>query len=416
MKKGSNNPQIVAFEGGAITKLAGRGEGREAVLALPLSRLIVKMVRVPKDAESAEAFATPILQKMSPFPDDPLTVGCETVRESEQGTVVLAAAIPESSADDIAEALDAEKLSVMRIDALVLGELRGLWAQINGEGGISPDARKLVLIKSADCISILALDGDGLSAIRAILDESDLRREIMLSLLEAEDFGGEKRLAEIVLVGELVGEGLDALAPVRKIEFRNPDAALLGIADRNAEEGTLNALPASWREVLNETRFKAKMTRHLAVAIGIWALVMGVLFGVPVAYGFMTDYQKGLSKRHQKQYKAVKEMFEKTAIVRKYRDHSHGALEIMKALSDRLPEDITLSSWNYKREEGVRVQGDSDSSEGVYEFKDQMDALSTGEDGEGEKVFNEVFLNGPTQSKNGQRFNLDCLYKAEGEE
>ena len=49
MPKGT---QVVAFEGGALRSLVSGEAGREAVLALPLNRLIVKMVRVPAGEES----------------------------------------------------------------------------------------------------------------------------------------------------------------------------------------------------------------------------------------------------------------------------------------------------------------------------------------------------------------------------
>ena len=109
--------------------LASGENGREVVLALPLNRLLVRMVRVPAEADAIET-ALPILKAASPFPDDALTVGCETVREDESGKIVIAAALPESAADDIGEALDAAKLSVTRIDALVLGQLRGIWSAL----------------------------------------------------------------------------------------------------------------------------------------------------------------------------------------------------------------------------------------------------------------------------------------------
>ena len=112
--------QVAAFEGGSLRLLASGAKGREAVLALPLNRLIAKIVRVPSGEDPA-AVAAPLLQAASPFPDEQLTVGCETVRESEEGAVALAAALPESAVDDIGEALDAAKLSVVRIDSLALG-------------------------------------------------------------------------------------------------------------------------------------------------------------------------------------------------------------------------------------------------------------------------------------------------------
>ena len=177
--------QIVAYTGGELRVLSGGIDPGEAVLALPLSRLVVKMVRVA-EGEDPVAVATPVLAALSPFPDEPLTVSCETVSETEKGRVVLAAALPESASDDIADALDAAKLNVTRVDVLALGELRALWGQL-GSGG-----RRLVLLKGADCMSLFVLDDDVPSAVRAITSEGDLRREVMLSLLEAEDFSGGK--------------------------------------------------------------------------------------------------------------------------------------------------------------------------------------------------------------------------------
>ena len=409
----STEAQVAAFEGGELRVVAFGEKSREAVLALPLNRLLVKMVRVPP-GEDPVAFSEPVLKALSPFPDDALTVSCETVREDERGQIVLAAALPESAVDDIGEALDAAKLSVVRIDALVLGLLRGVWTALGESAG-----RRLVVVRSADCLSLVVLDRDEPSAIRAIAEAGDVKREIMLSLLEAEDFGGAKKLEEIVVVEAAAESGgstaetvLSSFAPVRTLTV-GADAALVGVAERSSDPSALNALPESWREMLEETRFKAKLVKSLSVAIGIWLLAVGVLFGVPVVYGFMTDHQKGLSKQHQRQYAAVKEMKAKVDLIRKYSDHARGALEIMKAVSDRLPAGVTLSSWNYRRDEGVRVSGEAGSSEETYAFKDAMDEMAGGE---GEKIFNAVNLNGPNASKGGYRFDLECQYQSGEEE
>jgi len=409
--------RFAAFEGGQLRVLASGEKGHEVVLALPLNRLLVKMVRVPPETDPVE-FCRPILQAMSPFPDEPLTVSCETVRETDKGTVLIAAALPESAADDIGEALDAAKLNVVGIDSLVLGQLRGTWTALGESSG-----RRLILIRSVDCLSLVVLDGDQPSAIRAISGAADLRREVMLSLLEAEDFGGARKLEEVIVVesdeeevAEAFEDGiLESFAPVRALKV-GTDAALVGVAERSRDAGTLNALPESWREVLEETRFKAKLVKRLAIAGGVWLLVMGTLFGVPMVYDLMTGHQKSLSKQHARQFQAVKEMKAKVDLIRKYSDHARGALEIMKALSDRLPEGITLSSWDYRREDGVRVRGDATTAEAVYSFKDAMDALVAGEEEDGELIFPNVELQGPNASKGGYSFNLDCQYQKSEEE
>ncbi len=410
--------QVVAFEGGELRPLGSEIVPGEAVLALPLSRLVVKMVRVPEEADAVET-ASGILAAVSPFPDEPLTVSCETVRETEKGRVVLAAALPEGAADDIADALDAAKINVTRVDILSLGELRGLWSQLsNGSAGV----RRLVLLKGADCISLFVLDDDQPSAVRAITSEGDLRREVMLSLLEAEDFGGAKPLSEIVVVGEVDASGLESFAPVRRIEVGEDRIALAlkGVEERSGEPSSLDALPESWREVLEETRFKAKLKKFLAIAGGIWAFVMLVLFGVPVVFGLLTDRQKSLCREHSRQYKSVLAMKEKVDLVRKYSDHARGALETMKVVSDLLPlpegsdsSCIELNSWNFRREDGersggVKFSGEADSTALVYQFKDAL--VDCG-------LFAQVDLQGPSAGKGGrQRFDIDCRFEGEEQE
>jgi len=411
--------QTAAFEGGALRVISSGVKSREAVLALPLGRLLVRLVRVAEGEDPAEK-AGSILTAVSPFPDEPLAVGLEKVCDEAGGRAVyLAAALPEGSTDDIADALDAAKLNVVRVDALVLGELRGVWRSIGGEG------RRLVVFKDPDCVSLVVLDVDLPVSIRAASLESDLKREAMLSLLEAEDFGGPKPLGEVVRVRRENEEpaaesAVDPLAsfgaPVRSIEI-GADAGLAGVAERTTEEGSLNAMPDSWREVLAETRFKAKLLRNMIAAVAVWLVAMGVLFGVPVAYGYMTDHQKELCKRHAKQYRAVSEKKAKVKLVRKYSDHSRGALEIMKAVSDRLPEGVTLSSWDFTRDDGVRLRAESDDSSSAYQLKDALAEMhADGEDGGGEKIFEVVRLGALSKQKDGkQKFEIECSHKTEEE-
>lgn len=402
--------KVAAFEGGALRLLPSEASGRELVLALTLDRLLVKMVRVPAEADPVE-FAKPLLQAMSPFPDEALDVSCEMVREEEGTRVVLATALPESSADDIGEALDSGKFNVSRIDLLMLGRLRALWGELG-----SGESRRLVIMQEGDYLGLIVLDGSTPSAIRAVACASDLRREVMLSLLEAEDFGGARELGEIVYVGagECPDVGFDV--PKRTLRDPDPDAALRGVLERSLEAGSLDALPSSWREVLIESRFKAKLVRNCAIAGGVWLLIMGVLFGVPFGYGYLSDRQKAQTRKNHAKYVEVAEKEAKVKIVSKYSDNSRSALELMKAVSDLLPDGVTLGAWNFKRDDDekltIRVSGEAEEAGQVYAFKDAAAALSfeTAEDAEeeSEKVFKSVMLNGPSAGRGGlQRFDLE---------
>ena len=83
-------------------------------------------------------------------------------------------------------------------------------------------------------------------------------------------------------------------------------------------------------------------------------------------------------------------------------------------MSDRLPAGMTLNSWVFRRDEGVKVAGEAEDADSVWKLQDAMNALAG--EGETEGVFGRVTLNGPTAIKGGkQKFDLDCRYE-KGEE
>jgi len=139
-----------------------------------------------------------------------------------------------------------------------------------------------------------------------------------------------------------------------------------------------------------------------------------VLFGVPFAYGFLTDRTKDLCRQHARQYKTVSDMKAKVGIIEKYSDHARGELELMKAISDRMPEGVTLTAWDYRRGDGLTLRGESEGTSPAYALKDALVALeATAADGsEAEKIFTAVELGSLHQQSDGkQRFDLKCSYK-----
>ena len=142
---------------------------------------------------------------------------------------------------------------------------------------------------------------------------------------------------------------------------------------------------------------------------------MGVLFGVPLVYGFMTDGQKADTKRHHAKFSEVKKMVDKVNLVRKYSDRDHSALELLKAVSDRLPEDVTLSDWDYRRDKGIIVKGDAGQSSDIYEFKDRLEVMAFGEGDDAERVFAAVRMGSVGSSRGGRyRFTLELDFPEEG--
>ena len=126
----------------ALTDASKRFGAKEVVLSMPLSSLLVKVSRTSVDErDSLAETAGAELGKVSPFPDETPVAGIETVAETDRDLVTMFAALPESAATDIGDALDEAKVRVLRTDITALGWLRNLWPRI-----VSPQSSGRIVV------------------------------------------------------------------------------------------------------------------------------------------------------------------------------------------------------------------------------------------------------------------------------
>lgn len=414
--------KIAVFEDGELTVPVKGNKRNEAVLALPLDRLLVKVVRVPQDSlENIVDYLTNIFKKLSPYPDEAINVSYEVVRETEDGSIVLAAALPESSADDIAEALDMAKLNVTRVDSWALGMLRVAWPAL---AVASDDLRRLLLIPGKSYTSLFVLDGDCPAVVRAIANDANFKREIMLSLVEADSFAHSVQLSEIIVLGSISDVSqFESFAPVRVIDNSALDP-IEGIVERSLDSTALNALPDSWREVLEESRFKSKFKTFSAVALGIWVLMVAFIIGVPKYYQSQTANQREIIKKNHRQYREVQEKMDQVTAVRNVSNHDLGALESLRVVASAMPDGLVLSRWNFKRGDILTFTGTSEAGnhQRVYDFKDKLSAIklsqiSENDDDSETGYFTRVELpRGVSTRGTKASFDVECDFKEAKEE
>ena len=279
----------------ALRAAAKHFEQSEFTLAIPLSKLLVKGVRMPVEARDELLSAAKLeLDGISPFPDEDLAPAAEVVAETDSEIQVLAAALPTAAASEIGAALAAARVHVTRTDATALGWLRSLWPRLSEVEA----HRRLVLLNLGDGWDLAVLD-DGapvqLRGIGNVGSSAELVREVTLSLLACDAGGAD--VGDVVVCGfglpdKEVLARLSVFGPVRTLIVDNPSAGVEGCAQREAEGGTFDVTPADWAEARTESRFRGKLKAFVAVAVGLWAIVMGVLFGYEIVYNKMRDHQK----------------------------------------------------------------------------------------------------------------------------
>lgn len=341
----------------------------EFTLSLPLSKLLVKSVRMPVEAREDLLGAAKLeLDGISPFPDEELAPAAEVVAETDSEMLALVSALPASAAAEISAALAAARVHVTRTDATALGWLRSLWPRL-GEVGAN---RRLVLLDLGDGWDLAVLDGDApvqLRGIGAVGSAAELVREVTLSLLACEAGGADVDDVAVCCLEQPESEVLQRLSsfgPVRTILVENPTEGVEGCARREAEGCTFDVTPDDWAESRTESRFRRKFKAFLAVAIGLWAIVMGVLFGYDMVYDMMKNRQRDLHKgAHARAYKEVVAMTNCVALLGRYEDRSKSALEMLRLVTASMPDDegMTFESFRFKRGDTVRVSGKASERE-----------------------------------------------------
>ena len=344
----------------------------------------------------------------------------------------MALALPASAAEEIGSALAAARVHVTRTDATALGWLRSLWPRLSEVEA----HRRLVLMDLGDGWDLAVLD-DGapvqLRGIGAVDSAAALGREVTLSLLACETAGGD---VDDVVVCSREQPGADVLArlsmfgPVRTLLVEDPAAGVEGCARREAEGGTFDVTPAVWAESRTESRFHRKLKTFLAVAVGLWALVMGVLFGYEIVYNKMRDHQKDHRKgAHKIAYEEVAAMTNRVAIIDRYEDRSICALEIFRIVTECMPDDegMTFDSFRFIRGDSVTVRGKASSLESSRQLAEdnlsEMNVPRRNEEGEivfdedGPALFAEVKRTpSPVNSRGLFPFTIDAKFPVAEEE
>lgn len=393
----------------------------EVVLSLPLSKYLVKTVRLPAEAREDVLGAAQLeLDGISPFPDEVLTPGAEIVAETDSEVVAVMAALPDAASNEISEALAAAKVHVLRTDATALGWLRGLWPRLCEK---QDAVRRLVLLNLDEGWDLVVLDEGAPSFLRgigAVSGAAELGREVMLSLLSLE---GGREDADDVVVCARVQPDSDVLArlgdfgPVRVVLVEDDFAGVEGAARRTVEGAALDVTPAAWSEARVENRFRKKLFACLAVAGGIWLALMGVLYGVDTTYDLFTEHQKSLQKEkvHAKAFKEVADMTNRVALIERYADHAHSALEVLRTVTGCLPdaEEIAFRSFQYRRDESVKLSGTAGVRGDLYSL---IENLTDAKFDDEEPLFAKVDPGNERPGKKGVSFAIECFFHAEDEE
>jgi Tfp pilus assembly protein PilN len=336
----------------------------------------------------------------SPFPDERMCVAHEVLAVSDSVTRVLIAAVQKDVIESTGVMLKEAGLDVQRIDA----EIMAWWQMIAPQSSIPGEGRLLILVIEKDGGAWIVADKKGPLALRALIPSggllpaeyvkeiSDDAGTFMLSidlehgsapLAGVEVWHKGIDAAELLLSDalknhfrhEVITHSLDTLRPLSEGMAQRFFGTDLADSLRRVKKGqpVLDLVPQSWRSAIIARRVRLRL---LAATVGVliaWFLAMGVFLG-------LYQYQKYRIAKLEKHLKLlegpkreVMEMQNKVKSFEQYLDRQNSTLECLREISQPLPKDVILTSFNFKKGKSFVIRGEALQSSAVTDYKKELD-------------------------------------------
>ena len=357
-------------------------------VGLRSDHILLRVVDLPSDnpAELKE-MAQLQVDKFSPFPLDSMVISHEVLGKTAEGSLVLIAAVRQDIADALEQMVNAAGLLPICIDASVLG-----WCRLLKDAGLVREkgAQLVLLMDGASAEIVVFQDGSprmfrslsGLQDLTGSDLDAEAASEIGRTLMSLEL---EHGISGCVIDIWFRGTDPAGLAEQVKLDYgheviRKPLSDLPSLSEGLArrltarEQGGLDLTPPASLQKTRDKQFKRRILMSAAAGLGLWLLCVGSFEG-GLFYQRATLHQLE-ARRDQLKKPAVdvREMRRRVNIIKRYMDRTGSPLECLREMSSLQPPGVDLTSFSFRKDEGLKISGEATSVNLVYEFKKSVDA------------------------------------------
>jgi type IV pilus assembly protein PilM len=352
---------------------------------------------------------------ITPLPLEEVVYSFEPLEIVEGQTRVLVAIARKATVNERIEALETAGLQaeIVSVDALAMFRAltqRSLLA-------VDDKLNVLVILGAASANVIVYSQGAPL-AVRSIVlgaeAESMLREELQRTLIAAEAGQTQRALGGVTFLAqgestkafaEKVASGLNAQSSFLT-NGAVPSAGLsLCLQCVGREVAALNLLPDEWRRRRRTAALRQRLIRG-AIAVGVaYALVLAVfLTFLAVKKAQLHRVQNDINTR-QSRFSDAKQLQGTLITMRKQLDLSSSALEVLREVASRLPDNVKLNYFQYKKDQTVTLKAQAPSQALALDFQSRLEKC---------ELFSKV-VGGQTRVEPGSgltKFDVTCTLKS----
>lgn len=376
-----------------------------ATVALPPEKLITKFFTIPSTEPDIISDSIRLqMETFAPTSGDDLEVSYEIISQENDATSVIAVAVPMATLDEISQAASASGLSITRIDSTSLALLHTFLEQ----NPSIPTSSAILFASQSGRYDLTILANKKPILIRTLgTDPGSIPREFCLSLADI-----PSTPTQIIIASESLPDFSATLTTLTNIPTTHiPFNCTTNPSIRDKTPNVLNLIPNIWYERDRASARHGQFLTIVCAAFTIWLVfILAYIFAPKIIEKRIKSINVATSKIAPS-YQSVADVRTKVRIIRAYGDRSLSLLEILRELSQKMPESVTFSSISYDKggtiaEDGktiagnFKISGIAPDSQSILDFKDLLDDSD---------IFSQAKLTGPSRDakNNRYRFELD---------
>jgi len=355
------------------------------VLALPSTHLLLRILDLPAvDDDDLVGMVELQVDKFSPFPIDQMVISHEVLSRDPQGCSVLVAAARQKAVDEAGDVLKGQGLRIERVDAGLLGR----WKSIVDAGQVASEGRETLLIVSDETVEMLTHDAGTLIALSCLgkvpdltdaAVAADIAQEVAHLRMGLEVERGRVADTKLTLwsdsalrpFAEALRQTCGVTVEERALEVLSSVAH--GIAARALSgAGLLDLTPEPWRLAMGGKRVRRQMLIGSLAVFGLWALLVGGGLGWFAFEQGRLQRMKAEEARWLEPANEVRRLRLQVNMIERYTDRTFSALESLREISRLQPEGVDLSTFTYRKGDGMDIDGEADSGLLVNQFNEAL--------------------------------------------
>jgi hypothetical protein len=145
-----------------------------------------------------------------------------------------------------------------------------------------------------------------------------------------------------------------------------------GVVLRALSGGGLNLTPQSWKDAESRKQAKKRLIMTAIAIFGLWGVVVvGGLGGIKIEKMRLKRLKK-IDAQWAEPAKKVRHLRLQSIMVERYTDHTYSSLEILREISRMQPQGVDLTSFTYRKSDGVHIDGEADTGSLVNQFNESL--------------------------------------------